>query len=311
MPFAARFVENKLVVTDYYLDMPELKQQVKPGDIIEKIDGEPVGDLVKKYLPYVAASNYETQLRNLSYGRGPLLRSTKPQSTLTINRDGTQSDITVSRVPYSDKISAFDHDGRHTEGFRLLSDSIGYIYPGKLTDSDFKRIKEQFAGTKGIVIDMRCYPSSWMTFDYPGWFNDEPRSFVTFTGGDVTWPGHFSTSPGPRVGKTRGDKYGGKIVIIVNEWTQSSAEYQAMALSTARNAKVIGSTTAGADGNVSGIILPGGISTMISGIGILYPDGTETQRAGLRLDKTVKPTIKGIKEGRDEPLEEALKIINS
>ncbi len=75
-------------------------------------------------------------------------------------------------------------------------------------------------------------------------------------------------------------------------------------------AMVIGSTTAGADGNVSPIIFPGNIRTMISGIGVYYPDGTETQRVGIIPDIEVKPTIKGIKEGKDKVLEKAIEIIN-
>jgi len=55
--------------------------------------------------------------------------------------------------------------------------------------------------------------------------------------------------------------------------------------------------------------LPGGITTLISGIGILYPDGTETQRKGVKIDEVVKPTIAGIKAGLDEPLERAKTII--
>jgi C-terminal processing protease CtpA/Prc len=82
-----------------------------------------------------------------------------------------------------------------------------------------------------------------------------------------------------------------------------------MAFQSSPNVKVIGSTTAGADGNVSQIILPGGISTMFSGIGVLYPDGTQTQRKGVKIDIEVKPTVKGIKAGIDEPLEKAKALI--
>jgi C-terminal processing protease CtpA/Prc len=82
-----------------------------------------------------------------------------------------------------------------------------------------------------------------------------------------------------------------------------------MAYRTAPNATVIGSTTAGADGNVSSIRLPGGISTMISGIGVYYPDGRETQRIGIVPDIEVKPTIEGIKNGKDEVLEKAIEFI--
>ncbi len=83
-----------------------------------------------------------------------------------------------------------------------------------------------------------------------------------------------------------------------------------MALRLAPHATAIGSTTAGADGNVSQFYLPGGISTLISGIGIYYPDGRETQRIGIIPDIVVKPTIRGITEGKDDPLEKAIEIVN-
>jgi len=41
--------------------------------------------------------------------------------------------------------------------------------------------------------------------------------------------------------------------------------------------------------------LPGNISTMITGIGVYYPDGKEPQRIGIIPDVEVKPTIDGIK----------------
>jgi C-terminal processing protease CtpA/Prc len=76
-----------------------------------------------------------------------------------------------------------------------------------------------------------------------------------------------------------------------------------MGLRAAPNAIVVGSTTAGADGNVSRIPLPGNLEGMISGIGVFYPDGTPTQRVGIVPDLTVRPTIEGIRAGRDEVLE--------
>ena len=82
-----------------------------------------------------------------------------------------------------------------------------------------------------------------------------------------------------------------------------------MALRSTPGAIVVGSTTAGADGNVSSIVLPGNISTIITGLGVYYPDGRETQRVGIVPDVEVKPTIQGIKEGRDEVLEKAVQLI--
>ena len=48
---------------------------------------------------------------------------------------------------------------------------------------------------------------------------------------------------------------------------------------------------------------------MISGIGVFYPDHRPTQRIGIVPDVEAKPTIAGIKAGRDEVLETAIRQI--
>ncbi len=82
-----------------------------------------------------------------------------------------------------------------------------------------------------------------------------------------------------------------------------------MAFRAAPGAIVIGSTTAGADGNVSTVPLPGGFSSLISGLGVYYPDNRPTQRVGIIPDIKVKPTIAGMQAGRDELIEEAIRQI--
>lgn len=75
------------------------------------------------------------------------------------------------------------------------------------------------------------------------------------------------------------------------------------------HAIVVGSTTSGNDGNVSPFALPGGVCAMISGIGVFYPDKRPTQRIGIVPDVEVRPTMAGIRSGRDEVLEEAIRQI--
>jgi C-terminal processing protease CtpA/Prc len=55
--------------------------------------------------------------------------------------------------------------------------------------------------------------------------------------------------------------------------------------------------------------LPGGFQTIISGIGVFYPDKKPTQRIGIIPDVEIKPTIAGIRADRDEVLEEALRNV--
>lgn len=49
----------------------------------------------------------------------------------------------------------------------------------------------------------------------------------------------------------------------------------------------------------------------MTGLGVYYPDKSETQRVGLKPDIYVKPTIQGIREGRDELVEKAVELIKN
>jgi C-terminal processing protease CtpA/Prc len=81
-----------------------------------------------------------------------------------------------------------------------------------------------------------------------------------------------------------------------------------MAFQTADNVITVGNQTAGADGNVVVFDFTGGFRTAMSGLGFQYPDGTESQRKGVKIDVEVKPTIKGLRQGRDEVLEKAIEL---
>ena len=163
---------------------------------------------------------------------------------------------------------------------------------------------------KGLIIDLRCYPSEFIVFSLGEYLMPDSISFVKFSNTSLNTPGLFTYTKALTVGKSNKEYFKGKVIILVNEITQSQAEYTTMALRVAPNATVVGSTTAGADGNVSQFTLPGGINTMISGIGVYYPDGKETQQIGIIPDIMIKPTIKGIKQDRDELLEKAIELIN-
>ena len=106
------------------------------------------------------------------------------------------------------------------------------------------------------------------------------------------------------------DAYTGRLIVLVNEHTQSAAEYITMLLQSIPGTITMGSQTAGADGNVVEIIMPLYFNVNYSSIGIYYPDGTNAQRAGVKNDRTVYPTIEGIRQGRDEVLEAALNLVN-
>lgn len=307
LPIQTKFIEDKLTVTAFYADTLGVKEKVRIGDVITKINGEPVDLLIKRFLPVTPASNYPTQLRDLAKN---LLRGNSDAFSLELLRDGKVSSVTLPMVKLKALNTRIDYNPQPGKpGYYVLEENIGYVFPAKYRNTDLPHIKELFALTKGMIIDMRCYPSDFMPFTFGDYIKSKPGTFVKFTNANYKQPGTFKFTPSLRNGSLLGQKYKGKVVVIVNEDTQSQAEYTTMAFQSSDNVIVIGSTTAGADGNVSRFVLPGGISTMISGIGVYYPDGTETQRTGVKIDIPMRPTLEGIVSGRDELLEKAKELI--
>jgi C-terminal processing protease CtpA/Prc len=104
--------------------------------------------------------------------------------------------------------------------------------------------------------------------------------------------------------------YRGKIVILVNENSQSRSEWTAMQLQTLENSFVIGSQTAGSDGEILKYKI-NDIETAFTINGVFYPNKDETQVCGIKIDVEVKPTLKGLKAYKDEVLERSIEFINS
>jgi len=71
---------------------------------------------------------------------------------------------------------------------------------------------------------------------------------------------------------------------LVNEGTMSHGEFSAMAYATLPNTIIMGSQTAGADGNLNTVNLPNNLTTNFSGLGVYYPNGTPTQCVGIKVD---------------------------
>jgi hypothetical protein len=303
-PLKIWFIENKAVVTDYLNKDLGPKTGLQKGDIITSINGKSVDTIVKEILPFTPGSNYPTQLRNISYH---LLRTGDTILGITYQRALT---IKSTRIAcYKPELVPWVNIKLDT-CFKYVAPDVAYLYPDNMRNDYLNGLLPGLMKTKGMIIDMRSYPPDDVRSTLSKYLLPEQTPFVRFAYADLVNPGYFVFGKPREVGSKNPDYYKGRIVIIVNEFTQSAAEYTSMALRVASQATVIGSTTAGADGNVSYFLLPGGVRTRFSGIGVYYPDGRETQRVGIVPDIPVQPTIQGIIEGRDEMLEKAIEIIN-
>ena len=302
-PCEVMFLEGRPVVVRT-AENDSMRSDLKVGDVIESVNGQPVrGTFAMKLRLLSAASNHEGRLRDIAR---LMLRTNDKTLGVGIERNGKQMNLTVRC--YEGSPRALQAKTRAREMWKRLPGDIGYIFPGSIKNDSIPSIMKSLSDTKGLIIDLRCYPAEFMVFTLGEHLMPRPTPFAKFSTGSITQPGFFQFTESISVGRDNPEHYKGKVVILVNEISISQAEYTAMAYRAAPRATVIGSTTAGADGNVSPIVLPGGIRTLISGIGVYYPDGRETQQVGIVPDVVVRPTIKGIREGRDEVLERAIAV---
>ena len=302
VPAEVRFIEQKPVVRLVY----DTESALQVGDIITHIGGKPVAERLAYLRPLAAASNEPTRYRQFAW---MLLRDNAEQLALGIERAGQAMQLTVPLVERSSLQRQYVYYNEGDTAYQILSDNIGYIRMDKIAEVDLEQMMQQLADTRGLVIDIRNYPSDFVVYSMGKYLYPQPYPFAKFTKMQTDYPGQFNWEEPIRVGVVNPDYYKGKVAILIDEHSQSQSEFTTMAFRGAPKARVIGSTTSGADGDFSSIVLPGGHYTALSGIGVFYPDGTPTQQIGIVPDIEVKPTIAGIAAGRDEQLEAAVGYI--
>lgn len=304
LPLEIVFAENKVVVKNYYDEQLGKATGIKIGDVILEINHKTIEKIIEEYSAYIPASNDPTLLRKLSF---ELLSSNDLNIDIKYLTDGIQKTVTLptylpDRINYTQKTAV---------PFKMINEQTAYINLGTVKSKDFEDIFKKIKDTKGLIIDIRAYPEEFNVYKLGKYLMPHPEKFARFTTPSILSPGVFSMKEGITVGSNNKDFYKGKIAILVNETTQSSAEYHTMAFRKAPKAKIFGSQTAGADGNASYFMLPGKVSTQITGIGVYTSEGAETQRIGIIPDVEIKPTVEGIKNNEDEVLDKAAEWINS
>lgn len=307
-PADGKIIDEKLVVTEILGDSLAQAYDIKVGDVITKINDKTIKDLILESRDLICASNEASYLDKLVK---IILLSSSDDVKVEFLKDDKY--LTKNMIWFNYHVShrnEFKKGARKKkEKFKLLDNNIGYVNMGVIKDKNIPDMIETLKATKAIVFDMRNYPKG--TFrEISNFINPQEKEFAVYTRADLSYPGKFKWSGGTSSGFDNKDHYKGKVVVLLNEKSVSQSEWTAMCFQTAGNTTIIGSQTAGADGNVSEFDFEG-FHTLFSGIGVFYPDRRTTQRIGIVPDIEVKPTIAGIREGRDEVLDRALLFVES
>lgn len=275
------------------------------GDIICSINNICIDTLKSTLQPYIISSTSKGFTRYLMY---VLLLSETPHRNIGILRDGKRIEIELTdSKEYNPEKSLINN----TENI-LKNLNITYLNTlDSITKID--RIMQMASKTKGLIIDMRdginSMESLFKIGDYLPFIVDNPYP-LWISINEKENPGRFGYIPQEGLIFKDLPKYEGKIVILVNENNQSAGETWAMLYRLSNNSIIIGTQTAGANGNITSICLPGGIKFTYSGLGAYYPHWEQLQRVGVKIDIHVYLTIQDIKESRDVWIEKAIEYIN-
>lgn len=299
-PFEVRLMDGKLKVTAITDPAALGRAPIGVGTEIYGFDGEGLPSRVQHAYERVGASN------DVARERAALRRALQGPAG---------SDAKVELMYGGDMIAPY-YVHRTTKRpelprtgpvFRALPGDIGYVDLDRLELADVDRMFDALAGTEAIVFDMRGSPHG------TGWAiaarlnvrgaRVGAQFFQPFLSADRHVTKRLFEQEIPKTDKPL---YRGKTVMLIDERTMSQAEHTGLLFESAAGTKFVGSQTAGTNGDVTNLSLPGGYYVQFTGQEVRHADGRRLQGVGLVPDVEARATFAGIAAGRDEVLERAL-----
>jgi len=311
-PLQVNWVEHRLLITR--LDTSLVNVGITRGDEIVSINDLPISAVVSEERQYWSFSrDYGDELPPFTFMTGP--RS-------SVVRLGVRTAAGVHQVtlPRSrpGRMLVLSASNSHP-AYAVLAGNLGYIDLTRVTSLEqFDTAMKAMSGTEGLVLDRRGGAQSDFEAILP-WFITEPApwlrrmwsvSYVSFSGEFPTravgaqqawtvfdWP-PFAPVPRPRV-------YDKPVVLLTGE-NVSHSESLAAWFRLSKRATLVGAPTDGTQYSADSFVLPGGARWQITRVRIVWPDGSTFHRTGVVPDVLVKPTIAGVRAGRDEVYEAGL-----
>jgi len=299
-PITWEWVEDQLVITDVF--DPELG--IKVGDRVSHIDGVEAEDYFEKIHQRISSPTvgWRSYRANIVSILGPL------NSEILLVVEGQDKLLKRDLFYYREA----EQRRSLKEGYRFLDNDVVYLNLDILPLDSIKALLPRLQQSRAIIADLRGYPNGnhelithlLSTKDTKEWMHvpqivypdrDRLENYKSFG---------WSLKPQKPY---LGDK---KVVFITDGSAISYAESYMGFIEGYRLATIVGQPTAGTNGNINQFQLPGGYFITFTGMKVKKHDGSPLHGVGILPDVYVEKSLKGVKEGRDEFLEAALRLAN-
>ena len=101
----------------------------------------------------------------------------------------------------------------------------------------------------------------------------------------------------------------GRVYALIDERTQGAMERLALALEGSTNVVFVGSASAGAAAVPVPLELPGWLTLGVPADEVRHADDGQVHRVGISPSVDLRPTVRGIRDGKDDVLERAQQTV--
>jgi C-terminal processing protease CtpA/Prc len=303
-PFASTWVDDRVVVTAV-----QPGASIRVGDVVLAIDGQPVADRAEKMTQYINASTSQS-LRDMlltgghpSVFAGPIASSMR----ISIERAGRAvGEETVARIA-----KPISRVASHAV-VAMLPGQIAYIDLVRLTVDSIPSALQEIAPSRALIFDLRGYPQGTVFALAPHFSRQKilgalfKTPIISFSSPQKT---DLATFEYPEATQTflqtlapEAPYYGKPITVLINADAVSQSEHTALFIRAAAKPTFVGEPTAGADGEVTALKIPGRMALYFSGQAVYFPDGSPLQRRGIIPDENVSTKVADVASGADDIL---------
>ncbi|MEM7229322.1 MAG: S41 family peptidase [Planctomycetota bacterium] len=301
LPFDWTWAGEELVITHA---PTAASRPLSAGDVVMSIDGQPTADVYAQACTRISGAT-EGWKRHTSLA---LLRFEGTAAVvLELRRpDGSEYTAQIQRVGFQRR-----YEKPRGDVVRTLDDGVMYVDLDQIKPEEFKETIARLVDAPGVVFDMRGYPTVSPEFLYH--VADEPVRSANWNvplirypdQRDVTW----STTYWPP--QQREPRIESPVVWLTDGRAISYAESCMAIVEHYELGPIVGATTAGTNGNVNPLKLPGGYQVAWTGMKVTTHDDGQYHGVGVKPTHPCEPTVEGIAAGRDDVLERGLEVLRA
>lgn len=301
VPAALEFVEGRITVLSVASGYGS-----QPGDVLLSVNGRPAVDVFEQCLRYCSGSPQYRRARALV----AMLRGPRTDTLALLVERGTET-LAVRAVPAGNPSMTVPLDPG--DSIRVLGKGIWYVDLNRAPMEAIDSAMSKLAKAKGVVFDLRGYPNNNHDVISHLLGGNEQRGEKWMFIPRITWPDRERIAGWDGIGWTslqpKEPRIGGKVVFLTDGTAVSYAESFMGYIEGFKLADIVGGPTAGTNGNVNPISLPGGFSFYWTGMKVTKFDGSQHHLIGIQPTVPLERTLKAVREGRDEYIEKAVELI--